>query len=221
MVLPILKSGVSLAYLSRAVRSNVPSSSYPLMHAPFVLPQVSSLHPFPALGAGYPLLWVRSLSGHPAALRLAGSSFGAPSPSTPLNGYTFTLFRRHPRRHGRSSIRLQTIHMHYCERLVPFPAHDDSSSIQHFGDECRAEPTATAASFPAFVPALCRESIPALPLGTLASGPYRRSHVFGATPPVATPHERAGTPPAILPGVRPHTRSPCLPPLPVPGVFHT
>ena len=31
---------------------------------------------------------------------------GAPSPPTPLNGYTFTLFRRHPRRHGRSSIRL-------------------------------------------------------------------------------------------------------------------
>ena len=65
---------------------------------------------------------------------------GAPSPPTPLNGYTFTLFRRHPRRHGRSSIRLQTIHMHYCERLVPFTAHDDSSSIQHFGDECWAVP---------------------------------------------------------------------------------
>ena len=56
------------------------------------------------------------------------------------NGYTFTLFRRHPCRHGRPSIRLQTIHMHYCERLVPFPAHDNSSSIQHLGDEGRAEP---------------------------------------------------------------------------------
>ena len=60
MVLPILKGGVSLACLSRAVRANVPSSSYPLMHAPFVLPQVSSLHLFPDLGARYPFLWVRS-----------------------------------------------------------------------------------------------------------------------------------------------------------------
>ena len=34
----------------------------------------------------------------------------------------------------------QTIHMHYCERLVPFPAHNNSSSIQHLGDEGRAEP---------------------------------------------------------------------------------
>ena len=59
----ILKSGVSLACLSRAVRADVPSSSYPLMHAPFVLPQVSSLHPFPALGARYLFLRVRSLSG--------------------------------------------------------------------------------------------------------------------------------------------------------------
>ena len=65
---------------------------------------------------------------------------GAPSPPTPLNGYTFTLFRRHPRRHGRPSIRLQTIHVHYCEWLLSFSAQDNSSSIQHFGDECRAEP---------------------------------------------------------------------------------
>ena len=65
---------------------------------------------------------------------------GASSPPTPLNGYTFTLFRRHPCLHGRPSIRLQTIHVHYCERLVPFPTHDNSSSIQHLGDECRAEP---------------------------------------------------------------------------------
>ena len=64
----------------------------------------------------------------------------ASSPPTPLNGYTFTLFRRHPCRHSRPSIRLQTIHMHYCERLVSFPAHDNSSSIQHLGDEGRAEP---------------------------------------------------------------------------------
>ena len=83
--------------------------------------------------------------GGPTYLRREGflpsrKCLGAPSPPTPLNGYTFTLFRRHPRRHGRSSIRLQTIHMHHSERLVPFPAHDDSSSIQYFGDECRAEP---------------------------------------------------------------------------------
>ena len=60
---------------------------------------------------------------------------GAPSPLTPLNGYTFTLFRLHPCRQGRSSIHLQAIHMHHCERLVSFPVHDDPSSIQYFGDE--------------------------------------------------------------------------------------
>ena len=72
VVLPILESGVSLAFLSRAVWADVPSSSYPLMHAPVVLPQVSSLHPTPALGARYFFLRVRSLSGHPAGFRLAG-----------------------------------------------------------------------------------------------------------------------------------------------------
>ena len=65
---------------------------------------------------------------------------GAPSPLTPLNGYTFTLLRRHPCRHGRSSIRLQAIHMHHYEWLVSFLAHDDPSSIQYFGDEHWAEP---------------------------------------------------------------------------------
>ena len=30
--------------------------------------------------------------------------------------------------------------MHHCERLVSFPAHDDPSSIQYFGDEHQAEP---------------------------------------------------------------------------------
>ena len=65
---------------------------------------------------------------------------GAPSPPTPLNGYTSTLLCRHSCRHGRSSIRLQVIHMHHCERLVSFPAHDDLSSIQYFDDEHRAEP---------------------------------------------------------------------------------
>ena len=68
MVLPVLKGGVRLAYLSRAKRASVPSSPYPIMVAPFVLLQVSSLHLFPALWARYLLLLVRSLSGHPAAL---------------------------------------------------------------------------------------------------------------------------------------------------------
>ena len=68
VVLPVLKGGVRLAYLSRAERESVPSSPYPVMLAPFVLLQVSSLHLFPALWARYLLLLVRSLSGHPAAL---------------------------------------------------------------------------------------------------------------------------------------------------------
>ena len=68
VVLPVLKGGVRLAYLSRAVRASVPLSPYPLMLAPFVLPQVSSLHLFPALGARYLLMWVCYLSGPPAAL---------------------------------------------------------------------------------------------------------------------------------------------------------
>ena len=61
--------------------------------------------------------------GGPTYLRGGGflpsrKCLGAPSPPTPLNGYTFTLFRRHPCRHGRSSICLQAIHMHHSERLV-------------------------------------------------------------------------------------------------------
>ena len=81
--------------------------------------------------------------GGPTYLRGGGflpsqKCLGAPSP--PLNGYTFTLFRRHPCQHGRSSIRLQAIYMHHSKRLVSFPAHDNSSSIQYFGDEHRAEP---------------------------------------------------------------------------------
>ena len=83
--------------------------------------------------------------GGPTYLRGGGflpsrKCLGAPSPPTPLNGYTSTLLCRHPCRHGRSSIRLPAIHMHHCERLVSFPAHDDPSSIQYFGDEHRAEP---------------------------------------------------------------------------------
>ena len=50
---------------------------------------------------------------------------GAPSAPTPLNGYTSTLLCCHSCRHGRSSIRLQVIHMNHCERLVSFPAQDD------------------------------------------------------------------------------------------------
>ena len=72
---PIPESGVCPAFFSQAVWADVPSVSYPLVHAPFVLPHVSSLHPTPALGARYLLLRVRSFSEHPAALRLAGSSF--------------------------------------------------------------------------------------------------------------------------------------------------
>ena len=92
-----------------------------------------------------PALPISGGDGGPTYLRGGGflpsrKCLGASSPPTPLNGYTFTLFRRHPCRHGRPSIRLQTIHMHYCERLVPFPTHNNSSSIQHLGDECRAEP---------------------------------------------------------------------------------
>ena len=83
--------------------------------------------------------------GGPTYLRGGGflpsrKCLGAPSPPSPLNGYTSTLLCRHPCWHGRSSIRLQAIHMHHCERLVSFPAHDDPSSIQYFGDKHRAEP---------------------------------------------------------------------------------
>ena len=83
--------------------------------------------------------------GGPTYLRRGGflpsrKCLGAPSPPTPLNCYTFTRFNCHPRRHGCSLIRLQTIQMHHSERPVPFPAHDDSSSIQYFGDERRAKP---------------------------------------------------------------------------------
>ena len=83
--------------------------------------------------------------GGPTYLRGGGflpsrKCLGGPSPPTPLNGYTSTLLCRHPCRQGCSSIRLQAIHMHHCERLVSFPAHDDPSSIQYFGDEHRAEP---------------------------------------------------------------------------------
>ena len=60
---------------------------------------------------------------------------GVPSPRTPLNSYTSTLLCRHPCRHGCSSLRLQAIHMHHCERLVSFPTHDDLSPVQYFGDE--------------------------------------------------------------------------------------
>ena len=76
---------------------------------------------------------------------------GAPSPWTPLYGYTFTLFRRHPCRHGRSSIRLQAIHMYHSERLVPFPAHDNSSSIQYFGAEPRELQLRSPRSFQRYV----------------------------------------------------------------------
>ena len=72
VVLPIQESGVCPAFFSPAVWADVPSASYPLVHAPFMLPHVSSLHPTLALGARYLLLRVRSFSKHPAGLRLAG-----------------------------------------------------------------------------------------------------------------------------------------------------
>ena len=82
VVPPIQESGVCPAFFSRAVWPDVPSASYPLVHAPFVLPHVSSLHLTPALGARYLLLQVCSFSGHPAGLGLAGwlagSSFDSP-----------------------------------------------------------------------------------------------------------------------------------------------
>ena len=92
-----------------------------------------------------PALPISGGDGGPTYLRGGGflpsrKCLGTSSPPTPLKGYTFTLFHRHPCRHGRPSIRLQTIHVHYRERLVPFPTHDNSSSIKHLGDECWAEP---------------------------------------------------------------------------------
>ena len=83
--------------------------------------------------------------GGPAYLRGGGflpprKCLGAPSPSTPLNNYTSTLLCGHPCRHCRSSIRLQAIHMHHREQLVSFPAHDDPSPVQYFGNEYRTKP---------------------------------------------------------------------------------
>ena len=68
MVLPVLKGGVRLAHIRLTKRASVPSSPYPIVLAPLVLLQVSSLDPFSALWARYLLLLVRPLSGHPAAL---------------------------------------------------------------------------------------------------------------------------------------------------------
>ena len=81
--------------------------------------------------------------GGPAYLRGGGflpllKCLDALSTSTPINSYTSTLLRHHPCRHGRSSVRLQVIHMHYRERFVLLPAHDYSSPVQHFVDECWA-----------------------------------------------------------------------------------
>ena len=72
VVPPIQESGVCFVFFSRAVRADVSSASYPLMHAPVVLPHVPSLHLTPALGARYFLRRVRSFSGHPAGFGLAG-----------------------------------------------------------------------------------------------------------------------------------------------------
>ena len=87
-----------------------------------------------------------------------GRCLGAPSPPTPLNGYTFTLFRRHPRRHRRSSIRLQAIHIRCrsgsrqlasraSRNLAPpapgcVPCPDGLRSSLHgtAGEDCRVNP---------------------------------------------------------------------------------
>ena len=68
MVLPVLEGGVRLAHIRLTKRASVPSSPYPVVLAPLVLFQVSSLDPRSALLARYLLLLVRPLSGHPAAL---------------------------------------------------------------------------------------------------------------------------------------------------------
>ena len=63
--------------------------------------------------------------------------------------------------------------MHHCEWLVSFPAHDDPSSVQYFGDEYRTEPRELQLRSTG-----CLASIPALQLDIPASGLYRRSHVL-------------------------------------------
>ena len=68
MVLPVLEGGVRLAHIRLTKRASMPSSPYPVVLAPLVLFQVSSLDPRSALWARYLLLLVRPLSGHPAAL---------------------------------------------------------------------------------------------------------------------------------------------------------
>ena len=81
--------------------------------------------------------------------------------------------------------------------------------------------TGTEAWFCGFVPTLCRESIPALRFGTLASEICRHSHVFDAKPLAAVPRGRAVTLPAVRPGVQSHTRSPSAPLRPAPGASLT
>ena len=92
-----------------------------------------SMQPRPPISSG---------DGGPAYLRRGGflplrKCLGALSTSTHLNSYTSTLLRRHPCRHGCSSICFQAIHMHYRER---FPAYDYASPVQHLGDEYWALP---------------------------------------------------------------------------------
>ena len=68
MVLPVLEGGVRLVHTRLTKRASVPSSPYPVVLAPLVLFQVSSLDMLSALWARYLLLLVCPLSGHPAAL---------------------------------------------------------------------------------------------------------------------------------------------------------
>ena len=169
-----------------------------------------------------PSLPISGRDGGPTYLRGGGflpsrKCLGASSPPTPLNGYTFTLFRRHPCRHGRPSIRLRTIHVHYCERLVPFPTHDNSSSIQHLGDKCRAEPRELQLRSPR---SFQRYVVDPYQLSRLVLSPLDLA-VFCFWCNAARCNPARACRYAIPLGVRPLTHSLCLPPLPVPGVLHT
>ena len=65
------------------------------------------------------------------------------SQEVPGRALTLDSFKQphiHTALHGRFSLRLQAINMHHRERLVSFPAHDDPSPVQYFGDECRTKP---------------------------------------------------------------------------------
>ena len=96
MVLPVLKGGVRLAHIRFTKRASVPSSPYPIMLAPLVLFQVSSLDPFSALWARYLLLLVRPLSGHPAALGWPAVRSTRSNELTPMSSSPCYIVPVHP-----------------------------------------------------------------------------------------------------------------------------